>query len=137
MSFLLVGAGGLLGAMLRYQVGLWIAAGNRFSEYLPAGLPLATLLVNVAGSFVIGAIFGLFSASPGGMPPDPLRLLFVTGFLGAFTTFSAFSIETLQLVQQGNVWLALLNVMLNMALCLLAVVIGFILGGQVQSWFAA
>lgn len=137
MSYFVVGAGGLFGAIFRYQVGRWFESAGRAGALFLPGLPLATLCVNVSGSFLIGVVFGLFSASSDGLPPDPVRLLFVTGFLGAFTTFSAFSIETLQLLQQGNVWIASCNVMLNVSLCLLAVFVGFSVGGQIQSWFGA
>lgn len=136
-AFLFVGVGGLLGAVLRYQVGRWVATSGRQGEMLLLGLPLATLFVNVTGSFMIGVFVAGFSGSPEGIPNESLRLLLVTGFLGAFTTFSSFSIETLQLLQQGSVWLALGNVLLNVIFCLLAVAIGYALGGHIQSWLGA
>ena len=80
---LLVFAGGGLGALLRYLVTLVVAG------------PLSTLLVNVVGSFAIGLLAGL---QPEG---TNLRLFLVTGLLGGFTTFSAFSIDSLALWQRG------------------------------------
>ncbi|MBO1073842.1 fluoride efflux transporter FluC [Roseomonas marmotae] len=81
----LVAAGGAAGSLLRYAVGVWCGA------WFGAALPWGTLAVNVAGSAAIGLLGGLML---GGMPlSQEARLLAMTGFLGGFTTFSAFSLD--------------------------------------------
>jgi len=119
MSWLLVAIGGALGAVSRYGV-------SRVLLVYP-GFPFATLVVNVVGSLFIGYLTALLFERSGA---DDLRLLLITGFLGAFTTFSAFSLETLLLYQQGEIVRAILNVTLNLVLCLVAVSGGFILARQ-------
>jgi CrcB protein len=109
-----VGLGGASGAMLRYLV-VALASQPGFA------FPLGTLIVNTVGSLLIGLLAGYLlhsDASHG-------RLFFQTGLLGAFTTFSAFSLDTLVLWQQGFWRLALANVLISVFLCLLAVAIGF------------
>ena len=117
-----VGLGGAAGAMLRYLVvSLAAQAGLIF--------PLGTLLVNVAGSMLIGVFAGYWlshaDAGQGG------KLFFQTGLLGAFTTFSAFSLETLFLWQQGSWRVAVVSVLLNVLLCLMAVAAGFTLSATI------
>ena len=115
-QILAVAIGGAVGALARYGVSTAMVAafGPRF--------PLGTLIVNVAGSFAMGWLFALFT---GRMDISPeLRLLVTTGLLGAFTTFSTFSMETLALLQDGR-WLAgAANVLLSVALCLGAAWLG-------------
>ncbi len=89
--------------------------------------PLGTLLVNVAGSMLIG-IFAGYSLLQGEVPQGA-RLFFQTGLLGAFTTFSAFSLDSLLLWQQGLWRVALASVALNILLCLAAVAAGFGISG--------
>jgi fluoride exporter len=95
---LAVGIGAALGGLLRWAVALWL-------NPLWHGFPLGTLAVNCAGGLLIGAI----SAWLLQQPHELLRLLLVTGFLGGLTTFSAFSIESLWLLQRGQGALALLH----------------------------
>jgi fluoride exporter len=95
---LAVGIGAALGGLLRWAVALWL-------NLLWHGFPLGTLAVNCAGGLLIGAI----SAWLLQQPHELLRLLLVTGFLGGLTTFSAFSIESLWLLQRGQGALALLH----------------------------
>ncbi|MBC7431581.1 MAG: CrcB family protein [Rubritepida sp.] len=85
MNIFLVAAGGALGSVLRYWVQLALNA---------AWFPWGTMMVNVAGSAAIGVLAGLGVAGPG-------RLLFVTGVLGGFTTFSAFSLDAVELYQRS------------------------------------
>ena len=98
MTYLLVFLGGGLGAALRHLV-------NRlaFAAFGPA-LPVGTLFVNVAGGFFMGLLAALFLAKGGG--DQALRLFLVTGLLGGFTTFSAFSLESALMWQRGE-WAAL------------------------------
>ncbi len=93
-----VGLGAALGALLRWAVGLWL-------NPQWAVFPLGTLAVNGVGGLLIGAI----SAWLLQRPDELLRLLLVTGFLGGLTTFSAFSIESLGLLQRGQIGPALLH----------------------------
>ena len=114
-----IALGGAVGALARYGVSAALAAafGARF--------PLGTLAVNVAGSFVMGWLFALFAERMHVAPE--IRLLLMTGLLGAFTTFSTFSVETLALLQTGR-WLAgVANVLLSVALCLAAAWAGTLL----------
>lgn len=90
MSFqaLCVFAGAGCGALLRWRIGVW-------TQHLHPSFPPGTLIANLAGCFLIGLAAGWFESRPG-LPPE-LRLLITTGFLGGFTTFSSFSLETLGL----------------------------------------
>ena len=118
-QLLAVALGGAAGALARHGVSTAVAAafGPRF--------PLGTLVVNVAGSFAMGWLFALFAARAH-VPPE-MRLLLMTGLLGAFTTFSTFSMETLTLLQAGR-WLAgAANAALSVALCLAAAWAGTLL----------
>ena len=118
-QILAVAVGGAVGALARHGVSTAAAAafGPRF--------PLGTLIVNVAGSFVMGWLFALFT---GRMDVSPeLRLLVTTGLLGAFTTFSTFSMETLVLLQAGRWAAGAANVVLSVALCLGAAWLGTLL----------
>ncbi len=92
---LLVAAGGALGSVLRWAVTIGVARAMRSPTF-----PWGTLCVNLAGSLVIGALLGL--ATDRGALSDSARLLLVTGVLGGFTTFSAFSWEALALLRAGH-----------------------------------
>jgi CrcB protein len=94
-KYLLVGLGGFLGAVARFALGSWAA------QKWGAGFPYGTLLINVSGSFVLGLFI---SAGASRLALDPRwRLFFVIGFLGAYTTFSTFTYETIQLLL-ANHW---------------------------------
>ncbi len=116
MQLLYIGICGGLGCVARYLLSGWTY------QLLGRGLPYGTLLVNVLGSFLLAAlmIFGLRSAL---MPPE-LRLGLTVGFLGGFTTFSTFSYETLRLLEEGSLWQAGANIILNVMLCLLFALLG-------------
>ena len=115
IQFLIVGAGGFIGAASRYGVSLLVRSGS-------ASFPSATLAVNVLGCFLIGALL------PGGddrpLLSPSLRLLLVVGMLGGFTTFSAFGHETLGLIRRGASGLALAYVASSLLLGLAAVWLG-------------
>ena len=117
IAYLLVAAGGALGAMARHFCSEVID--SRFPSF-PAG----TLFVNVAGSFLIGVITA-YVVSRGGM--ENWRLFLVTGVLGGFTTFSSFSLATVKLIQNGLYLSAAVNVTASVALCLLVTGLGFYL----------
>jgi len=116
VPLLAVGLGGVLGAEARYAVGLWAVA--RWG----ASFPWATLLVNVAGSLVLGFYLTLVTERFSGR--STTRLFVATGFLGAFTTFSTFSYETLALVRMGAFGLAATYVAASLAAGLAAAVFG-------------
>jgi fluoride exporter len=94
LNFLLVGLGGGVGAMARYGVSLAI-------PQAPGGWPWATFLINVSGSLLIGVLAGWLSAK--GEAGEPWRLLLGVGVLGGFTTFSAYSLETLRLIERNDI----------------------------------
>ncbi len=117
--YILIAAGAVLGANARYAVGLW--AGGRFG----AGFPYGTLFVNLAGSFLLGFLAG---AAGGRLNiAAEARLLLGIGFLGSFTTFSSFSVESLALLQSGNVAMGLLNILGNNLAGLLCALLGLFL----------
>lgn len=117
--FLVVGLGGALGAMARYGVSLAVAT------FWRRDFPLATMVANVTGCFILG-LLGTLAAER--IPIDPLlRLLIMTGFVGAYTTFSTFEYETQRLVEVGAMWPALLNVVLSIVAGFAAVQLGVML----------
>jgi CrcB protein len=122
LNSLVVAIGGALGSLARY----WLA-----ELFMAAGLvafPWATLAANVSGSMLIGLIASL--TGPGGriLVAPELRLFWLVGFCGGYTTFSSFSLQTLTLAQAGDWSRAGLNVVLSLVLCLAAVVAGYMIG---------
>ncbi len=112
--------GGALGALARYVLSTAIM------DRVGANFPYGTLVVNVLGSFLMGFLAMLLVERIG---LDPLlRLGLFVGFLGAFTTFSTFSMETLNLFEQGNHLRALINMLVNVLFSVLAVWLGVMLG---------
>ena len=107
---LAVAAGGACGALLRW----WVAQGVH--ALLGRGFPYGTLVVNVSGSLVMGVLYVLFFERYDIAPE--WRAALVVGLLGAFTTFSTFSMDTLLLIQQGEHARAGMNVVLSVVLCL-------------------
>ena len=118
MQFVAVAIGGAIGATLRFIISG--AAYDRFGVAFPIG----TLLVNVIGCFLIGFLAQLFEEII--IPPN-MRLLILTGTLGAFTTFSTYGLETVKLWQDGELRLAVLDIIANNLIGILFVVIGFVL----------
>jgi CrcB protein len=121
-TYVLVAIGGALGSMARY--GCSRAVALSYGETFPWG----TLAVNIAGSFIIG-----FTAAVSG--PDSrlivspnVRTFIMVGFCGGFTTFSSFSLQTLQLIQNGDAAEAFGNVLLSVAACMAGVTIGYMAG---------
>ncbi len=115
----LVALGGAAGALARYGLSVWLGAlGTRHGW---ATFPLATLLINVTGSFALGYLLTLLGR--GAWPPE-LRLALGTGFLGAYTTFSAFSAETDALLLRGEWGRGALYVLLTVGAGLAAAVLG-------------
>jgi CrcB protein len=124
--WVLVATGSALGGISRHAVGVLLA--QRFG----AAFPWGTLTVNVIGSFAIGVCGALLAAAQ--RPASPmLRDFLMIGFLGGFTTFSAFSLQTLQLLRDGRPGSAAANVLASLLLCLLAVWLGFVLAMRFQA----
>ena len=119
--YLLVALGGALGSLLRYLLGAWVQG------LLGPGFPWSTLLVNALGSLLIGAVVRL---SLEGALSGEARLFLAVGVLGGFTTFSSFSYETLALVQDGEVLLALAYALGSLLLSFILVYLGYRLGGM-------
>ncbi len=123
LRLLLVCAGGALGSGARYLVSTWAA------RALGADFPRGTLIVNATGSFVLAFVFAL----PGSRVSPELRLFLGAGVLGGYTTYSSFNTETLALLDQGSVPLAVANVALTVAGCLVAGLAGLALGRVLAS----
>lgn len=117
-----IAAGGALGSVLRFWTSTW--AYNRFGSAFPYG----TLLINVLGSLLMGLLYTLLIERSA---LDPVwRAGLLIGVLGGFTTFSAFSMETLNLVAGGEMGKALANIVLSVVLCLTATWLGVLSGRQ-------
>jgi CrcB protein len=119
LTYIWIGLGGTLGSIGRAWLAIAVAklTGPEF--------PWGTILINVIGSFVIG-LFGALTASDGPYPaPADLRAFVMVGICGGFTTFSAFSLQTLELARDGRPLQAFANVALSVMLCLLAVWLGY------------
>jgi CrcB protein len=119
MMYLLVALGGALGSVARYAVSLGAA------RWLGAGLPWGTLIVNVTGSFAIGLLAALLTADGRPALGGDARAFVLIGILGGFTTFSSFSLETLNLARSGALGAAAANAGLSLLLSLAAVWLGF------------
>ncbi len=117
--YALVALGGAGGASLRFYISQLIL------NNLGKGFPFATLAVNISGSLIMGVLYGLIQQ--GIIEVSVYRTLIGVGFLGAFTTFSTFSLDTLLLLQQGYLLKASLNIMLNVSLCIFAAAVGIYL----------
>ena len=119
MTYVAISIGAILGANARFLLGGWIL--ERFGSEFPLG----TLVINVTGSFVIGVVYVLLERHAA---PDWVRPLVMIGFLGAYTTFSSFSLETLALVERGAWVAAGTNVLASVLASLVAVYAGTVAG---------
>ncbi|HHB82804.1 MAG TPA: fluoride efflux transporter CrcB [Devosia sp.] len=119
-AFLLVGAGGALGAMGRYGVGVFAARSGL------AGFPYATLGVNILGSLLMGLLIGaLAKFLPGGQ--NEIRLFFAVGLLGGFTTFSAFSLDAIVLLERGQLFQAGSYIAISVIASIFALFVGLLI----------
>jgi CrcB protein len=122
---LIVMLGGALGTLARYLIGL---AALPISQSLPWG----TITINILGSLIIG-LFGTLTLAHGRYPvPENLRLFVMIGFCGGFTTFSSFSLQTLDLLRNGAMGRAAFNVVASVLLCVAAVALGHFVATQVN-----
>ncbi len=122
-SCLSVMLGGAMGTFLRYLLSVLALPISR-------ELPWGTIIINIAGSFVIGLFGTLTLASGRYAAPENLRLFVMVGFCGGFTTFSSFSLQTLDLMRNGAMTRAALNVALSVVLCVSAVALGHLVGAR-------
>jgi CrcB protein len=120
LTYIWVALGGAIGTLLRYQINLLLTA--RLGEAMPWG----TIFINITGSFIIG-LFAALTEAGGRLPvPPEIRAFMLVGLCGGYTTFSSFSLQTLTLIQTGEPFRAIANVMLSVVICLIAVWIGFV-----------
>jgi fluoride exporter len=113
-NFLLVGLGGAIGSMLRYAISLLVTVKQ---------FPYGTFIVNIAGSFIIGAVLALSLKNE--LFSNNWKLFLATGICGGFTTFSAFAAENMALLQNGKYGIALMYILASLLLGIAAVVLGF------------
>jgi len=122
-SLIYIACGGAVGAVLRYGASLGVYA------LFGRGFPYGTLFVNVTGSLMMGflsiVLLDRLDISP------EWRAAILVGLLGSFTTFSTFSIETLNLLEQGDIVRAILNMGLSVGICIMAVWLGVVFGRQI------
>src|SRR5271170_2878932 len=120
MTYLWVALGGALGSMARYGFSGGIAAitGGTF--------PYGTMFVNVTGAVLIGFLASLSAAESPFFIPAPARIFLMTGICGGYTTFSTFSLESFNLLREGDILPAFANMLFSVVLCVLAVWIGYV-----------
>jgi CrcB protein len=118
IGYFWIGVGGAVGSIARAWLALAVArvTGPQF--------PWGTILINIIGSFVIGFFGSLTASGSRFAAPANIRAFVMIGLCGGFTTFSSFSLQTLELLRDGSVTQALGNIGLSVALCLLAVAVG-------------
>lgn len=121
-----VATGGAVGSVLRYAFTLSF-------QNLAKGFPLGTLVVNVLGSFVITFVGAATAADGRNALPEVWRLAILVGVCGGYTTFSSFSLQTLDLLRAGFVGRAAANVLLSVALCLGAAALGYLAAARLAS----
>jgi len=134
MNLFFVALGGALGSILRFLAMKGVAAWQKSGAFsmgagavnMVATFPLPVLLVNVAGSFLLG-VFHFFWMEYFSSIPENFRLFFSVGFLGAFTTFSAFSLDVLRLIQAGHLAQSGLYILVSVLLSISALFLGFFL----------
>jgi CrcB protein len=126
MSFttcLIVMVGGALGTLARYVISV-------IALPISQNLPWGTIWINISGSFIIG-LFGTLTLAHGRYPAsENLRLFVMIGICGGFTTFSSFSLQTLDLMRNGAVMRAAANVVASVVLCVFAVAVGHFIATQ-------
>jgi CrcB protein len=122
LNYLWIALGSMLGGMARYACSRAVAL--RFGETFPWG----TLLVNVTGSFAIGFFAALMGPDSRFIVSPNTRNFLLVGVCGGYTTFSSFSLQTLQLIQNRDVGEAFGNILLSVSACMAAVAIGYMIG---------
>ncbi|MDH5433947.1 MAG: CrcB family protein [Gammaproteobacteria bacterium] len=123
---LMVASGGALGSLARFGLREWLPAITS-TDY-----PFSTLIVNITGCFLAGFVYMWLEASGGHWSAEKLLFFFV-GFLGAFTTFSAFALDSFLLFHQGDHLRLMINILANCLLSLICVFVGAWLGGRIAA----
>ena len=116
MNIVFVGVGGFIGASTRYLISLYA------SKLFTSKIPIGTLTVNILGSLIIGIVMELTLKTS--LISPHMKLFLTTGFLGGLTTFSTFSYETMELIEKGELLLAIFNIALNLLLSLGGAILG-------------
>ncbi|NLJ16028.1 MAG: fluoride efflux transporter CrcB [Clostridiales bacterium] len=122
INVLIVGAGGFLGTVFRYLLGL---------IPLPVDFPFITLGMNFLGSFIIGLVYGF---SIDGVLSSKKTLFFKTGFCGGFTTFSSFSLEAFNLIDEKKYLLSGIYILLSIVLCIFGTFLGVLLSRKIKTF---
>jgi len=129
-QYLVIGLGGALGSMLRFGLGTFIDSSVTKSGQI---FPWGTIVVNITGCFVIGLIATVSAPGTGRYVIPPLVLRFITiGILGGYTTFSSFTLQTLNLWNDKQWGGAAANVLISVVLCLLGVWLGSSMAGWIN-----
>jgi CrcB protein len=122
-KMLVIGLGGFAGAVLRYGISQWT------HSMVKTAFPLGTFVVNIIGAFLLGLLFIFFDERQ--HIPAHVKLMLTVGLLGALTTFSTFSMETLQLFLSGELFKAGLNIFASVLVSIMAAWLGILLGRSV------
>ena len=126
LTYLWLGLGGAIGTVARF----WLD--GVISNFFGKTFPLGILTINVTGSFVIGLLFALTGPEGRWLVGPTVRTFFMVGICGGYTTFSSFSLNTLNLAREGQWLYAGANVVLSIVFCLLAVWLGYLLGASLN-----
>ena len=119
-AYLIVGLGGAIGSIARYGSGVLVG------RIWTSPFPLATMLINIAGSLLMGLFIGFLARTTPAWQADA-RLFFAVGVLGGFTTFSSFSLDTVFLVERGEIGQAAVYVAASVAISIVALFVGLLI----------
>jgi fluoride exporter len=119
MAYLWVAIGGAIGSMMRYGLS------GVVTQMTGGTFPYGTMFANVTGAFLIGVFASVAAPESPFFMPVSARLLLMTGICGGYTTFSTFSLETFNLLRDGEVLSAMANMLLSVVLCIISVWIGY------------
>lgn len=121
LEYIYIAIGSAFGGMLRYFCSTIIS-----NSLIYANFPLGVLVINIAGSFIIGLASSISIADP--LIEARIKYLIIIGFCGGYTTFSSFSLDNLHLIQNNQVAVAVVNILSSVILCIVATWVGYVLG---------